>query len=195
MSTYYGRFINRRGFTKHQMPRKPLKWWQALLRPFCGSARPVYEVTLDPCAPLTWEWPSGVRWQIDRHSFSDGGSIPWIGTGVVGSPDWFELPYLYHDNAYCIHGVYEQIVQTMPYEFRRLTQAEADDALRQMILAEAGWPPNAATIWAVLRLVGCAAWRRSFRNSARLQGRDKPEPGFSDIDDDAGGDGFAVAAG
>ena len=165
----HGEFIHRNGFVRHQCPRKPQRWHDVLMRPFRPGPR--YEITMDAEKPLTFVWPSGVRWRTNKHYYSDSGSIPMIAQAVVGAGDLYLLPYMFHDDIYRAHGIWISNHPDDPFRFCPLTRAEADrSCLHEMILADGGTVFDADLIRGTVRLCGWAPWRSKPKRN-RTKGR------------------------
>ena len=114
-----------------------------LIEPFT-----VYSATLDAIITA----PKGFTF--------DGESIPaWL-HGLVPPFGQSKRGACIHDYLYANHGY-----RTFGGEFHAVTRAQADAVYKELVLSKGlpGWRANIR--WGVLRLVGWAAWRASYKEA------------------------------
>jgi hypothetical protein len=116
----------------------------------------LFEFFLDYSDPLTYCDGAGHDWQPDRHFLTDRGSIPNVIARLPGFSR-NRLAFLFHDSAYNYvygrgHGLYRRMAGFHEFSFVPLTRRQADDLMREMLLAEGVAPWAARTIWAAVRV-------------------------------------------
>lgn len=87
-------------------------------------------------ADLTYIDDNGIRYQLDRHFETDGGSVPPLVrmTPFVHLDPWnFARSYLFHDCVYQYGGLYIKYPEDSEFKFRLRTRYETDDLLGDML--------------------------------------------------------------
>ena len=85
---------------------------------------------------LTYTDSIGVQYQLDRHFYTDGGSIPPVvrlTPGIHLDPWNFPRSYLFHDCTYQYGGIYIRYPFDTKFLFRLQTRQQTDDRLAEML--------------------------------------------------------------
>lgn len=121
----------------------------------------LYEFRNSAEDPLTYESQDGMLIRPDNHFITDLGSVPLTLQALIPAmfaKDRWIRSFCNHDSAY-LHGGYWLAVAG-GWKFSELTRRQADDMLREMILAEGGGSITARLIWYGVRAGGWASWKR-----------------------------------
>lgn len=89
-----------------------------------------------PLPDLTYTDSVGVQYQLDRHFYTDGGSIPPIVrlTPFVHLDPWnFPRAYLFHDCTYQYGGIYIKYPNEPKFLFRLQSRLQTDARLADML--------------------------------------------------------------
>lgn len=92
---------------------------------------------------LTYIDTNGAKYQLDRHFWTDGGSIPpfvRLTPGIHLDPWNFPRSYLFHDCTYIFGGIYIKYPTDEVFKFRLQTRQQTDTRLTEML------PLDGATI-------------------------------------------------
>ena len=99
---------------------------------------PLFDYRWQQIVPdLTYTDIIGVQYQLDRHFYTDGGSIPPIvrlTPGVHLDPWNFPRSYLFHDCTYQYGGIYIKYPFDLEFKFRLRTRQQTDAILSDMLL-------------------------------------------------------------
>lgn len=101
-------------------------WW---------DRRIVFEVTLDPVDPLTYQHPDGYFVQPDRHFYCDFGSVPWPFSLVV-SRYGYPATWQFHDAGCQKHVLYYSESLAHPFDECPVSSADVHALMRLMIRCE-----------------------------------------------------------
>lgn len=100
-------------------------------------------------ADLIYIDDNGVKYQLDRHFETDGGSIPPVVrlTPFVHLDPWnFSRSYLYHDCVYQYGGLYIKYPEDSEFKFRLRTRNETDHLLGDMLPLDGATKADTKTI-------------------------------------------------
>ena len=115
--------------------------------------------TLDIHDPLTCSM-SNILYRTAEEFLTDLGSVPKTLQYLL--PIWFAKDrwvsaYLQHDNCYQSGGLF--VAVNGGWEFKKMTRLQADELLRDSIVAMGGSKANARTIYWGVRMGGKWSWK------------------------------------
>ena len=101
---------------------------------------PLFEYRSQQVLPdLIYTDKNGTLYQLDRHFFTDGGSVPpsvrWMPFAHL-DPWNFPRAYLFHDCTYNFGGIYIKYPNDDVFKFRLRTRGETDALLSDMLLLD-----------------------------------------------------------
>ena len=101
---------------------------------------PLFEYRSQQVLPdLIYTDKNGTLYQLDRHFFTDGGSVPpsvrWMPFAHL-DPWNFPRAYLFHDCTYNFGGIYIKYPNDDVFKFRLRTRGETDALLSDMLFLD-----------------------------------------------------------
>lgn len=124
--------------------------------------RQLYDVVLDPLAPMTLVDSRGRRIQPDKHvAECDFASVPRLLWGIPGlnALSYPGAAYI-HDSAFRYHGLYFSIDGI--FQFRPVTFDEANQLLAEGVLASGGYIMDGLYKWGVDGMIGKHNWVKQY---------------------------------
>lgn len=129
------------------------------------ATRPCRLIVNSKDNPRHWVHESGVEYMFDTPLISDGGSTPEPARRAC--KEWADLEpfgrhreaFYFHDAAYRDAGCWVRMSGTNEWEWMRLTRAQADTLMFQMMGSSHGRKGEAHAIFHAVRVFGGRAWQ------------------------------------
>lgn len=165
------RIVNPQGYTAVKVGDV---WvWSGRILPPWRTTRAVYQFDLTGLDPLCLVCTDGTQIQPNKHSVSDGLSIPPIAERLTGiEHDRWPIAALFHDSGYRDGGLFIKWAHTRDFKFYPMLKDELDVCLSLVARAEGPNPATraeAAQLYYGVKWFGGAAWRH-YRTLDRKRG-------------------------